>query len=478
VFAFTKFSLARQFLVISLVILVTGMLVIGAWVSQQIEQSVLNRTAAITALYVDSFVSPHLQSLQDGDRLSPNELADLGRLLAETSLGQQIVSFKIWSSEGQVLYNPAPDQIDRQYGIGDALAEAFSGNVNASLSDLEDPENEYERQYWDRLIETYAPVRATGSDEIIAVSEFYQLPDDLAAEIQTAQMGSWLVVGVATLAMYLLLASLVSRASKTILSQQEALEEQLAQVRDLLTKNRRLHNRVRRAAGRTTTLNERFLRRISADLHDGPGQDLALALMRIEPMAEFCANCAVNVPDLETQLDNLQIINNAVTSALKELRIISVGLRLPELTHLSPEEVAQRAVRDYQRKTGQTVALKVDGMPAEISVQVKITLYRVLQESLMNGFAHAGGANQSVYVRQVNGSLVAEVSDNGKGFDLQMAGQDGHLGLAGMRERVELLGGTFILETAPGQGARVCVTIPLEQSPEDPNTDEHIESWV
>jgi signal transduction histidine kinase len=470
-FAFTRFTLARQFLVLSFIILVTGMLFIGTWISNEIEQGVLNRTAAITALYVDSFVSPHLQSLQDDDRLSSDELAELGRLLSETSLGQQIVSFKIWSSEGQILYNPAQEQIGRLYGVSDDLSEALSGNVTASLSDLDDPENEYERQHWERLIETYAPVRATGIDEIIAISEFYQLPDDLAAEIQSAQLRSWFVVGVATLTMYILLASLVGRASKTILVQQEALEEKLSQVQELLTKNRKLNRKLRRAAGRTTALNERFLRRISADLHDGPGQDLALAQMRIEPMAEYCANRAVNMPDLETQLDNIQIINNSVTSALNDLRAISAGLRLPELTRLSPEEVAQRAVRDYQRKTGQPVILKLEDLPAVAPVPIKITLYRVLQESLMNGLHHAGDADQSVRVRQADGSIVAEVSDTGGGFDLQTAGQDGQLGLVGMRERVELLSGTFDVDTAPGQGTRVSVTIPLESGREDLTMD-------
>ena len=94
----------------------------------------------------------------------------------------------------------------------------------------------------------------------------------------------------------------------------------------------------------------------------------------------------------------------------------------------------------------------------------------------MNGFAHAGGAEQSVYIGQANGSLVAEVSDNGKGFDVQMAGQDGHLGLVGMRERVELLSGTFAINTAPDQGARVCVTIPLKSVQEDLTTNEGVES--
>ncbi len=477
-FALTKFSLARQFLIISLVILVAGMLAVGTWISRRIEQSVLNRTAAITALYVDSFISPHLQSLKDGNNLPANDLAELDRLLSETSLGQQIVSYKIWSAGGQILYNPASEQIGRSYGISDGLGEALGGDVSSFISDLDDPENEYERQHWLRLIETYAPVRAVGSEEIIAVSEFYQLPDDLAAEIRSAQLRSWIVVGVATLVMYLLLAGLVGRASNTILVQQDALEEQLSQVQELLVTNRKLNQKLRRAGGRTTALNERFLRRISADLHDGPGQDLALALMRIEPMEEFCTNCAVKMPDLENQLNDIQIINNSVTSALKELRAISVGLRLPELTHLTVEEVAQRAVRNYQRKTGQNVNLKMEDLPLDTPVPIKITLYRVLQESLMNGFAHAGGGEQAVSVHQASGMLVAEVSDSGRGFDLQTVGQDGHLGLAGMRERVGLLSGTFDVDTAPGRGTTIRVSIPLELNREEFITPTGAEGWL
>jgi len=465
-FAFTKFSLARQFLLISLVILVAGMLAIGTWISRQIEQSVLNRTAAITALYVDSFVSPHLQSLQDSSNLSSNDLVELDRLLTETSLGQQIVSYKVWSTEGEILYNAAPEQIGRNYGIGDDLGDALNGDVSTLVSDLNDPENEYERRSWVRLIETYAPVRAVGTEDIIAVSEFYQLPDDLMTEIRTAQLRSWFVVGAATLAMYLLLAGLVGRASNTILLQQEALEEKLAQVQDLLTKNRKLNRKLRRAAGRTTALNERFLRRISADLHDGPGQDLALALMRIEPMAEFCATSNHKAPGLKAQLDNIQIIDNSVTSALKDLRAISAGLRLPELTHLSPEEVVRRALRSYQRKSGQSVTLELEDLPVDAPVSLKITLYRVLQESLMNGYVHSGGAEQSVTVKQSNGSIVAQVSDTGKGFNPQTTAQDGNLGLIGMRERVELLSGTFAVDSAPGKGTIVQVTIPLEITPD------------
>ncbi|MEK7788241.1 MAG: sensor histidine kinase, partial [Chloroflexota bacterium] len=60
---FTRLSLARQFLLLSFLILLSGMLIIGVWVGQQIEIGVVNRTAAVTALYVDSFIAPHLQEL-------------------------------------------------------------------------------------------------------------------------------------------------------------------------------------------------------------------------------------------------------------------------------------------------------------------------------------------------------------------------------------------------------------------------------
>ncbi len=77
-----------------------------------------------------------------------------------------------------------------------------------------------------KLIETYAPIWAEGGGEVIAVSEFYQLPDDLQAEIRAAQLRSWLVVGLATLAMYLLLAGMVGRGSNTIREQQTDLRDQ------------------------------------------------------------------------------------------------------------------------------------------------------------------------------------------------------------------------------------------------------------
>jgi hypothetical protein len=96
---------------------------------------------------------------------------------------------------------------------------------------------------------------------------------------------------------------------------------------------------------------------------------------------------------------------------------------------------------------------------------VKITLYRILQEALSNGFRHGDGAGQQVSLDCRDGHLLAEIADNGGGFDPRVVSTE-HLGLVGMRERVEILGGLFEMESAPGRGTVIRTRLPLE-TPED-----------
>jgi len=458
---FARFSLVRLLLAGGAVILLAGMLVVGTWVEREIESGVINRAGMVTGLYVDSLVTPNLQSLANNGELREADRAALDRLLSGTPLGQHIVAFKIWTPEGRILYSTNPTLIGRQFEVKPALASAFTGEVHSHIADLAEPENEFERQQWPRLIETYAPVRAANTGRIIAVSEFYQTTDDLAQEVRAARMRSWLMVSTATLVMFLLLAWLVRRASNTIAAQQGELSEKVAQLTALLGQNEQLHDRVRRAAARTTALNERFLRRIAADLHDGPGQDLALALLRMESLAETCANCAATVSKESTVAGEFRTVHSALQSALADLRATSAGLQLPEIEQLSLAETARRAVRDYERKAGLAVALAVDDVPREAPLPVKITLFRLLQESLANGLRHGGGADQRVTLGRRDRQLTVEVADRGRGFDVRAAAADGHLGLAGMRERVEILGGTFSVESAPGRGTVIRASLPV-----------------
>jgi signal transduction histidine kinase len=351
--------------------------------------------------------------------------------------------------------------IGRQFARDDGLTEALGGAVKSEISDLAESENEFERQFWDELIETYAPVWAEDGSEVIAVSEFYQRPDELRAEIRGAQLRSWLAVGIATLLMYGLLAGMVGRASNTIEAQQADLEEKVAELSRLLAQNEQLNERVRRAAARTAALNEQFLLRISADLHDGPGQDLALALLRIESLVESCSRCPVQVSAGRTVADDFRTVQTSLKSALTEVRAISAGLRLPDLDSLTAADAARRAVRDYERKTHHQVALTLGDLPENVPLSVKITLYRIVQEALANGYRHANGAQQMVRLAQVDDELYLEVTDSGDGFDPKRVPGNGHLGLAGMRERVEILGGRFVVDSGPKQGTKIRTYLPI-----------------
>ncbi len=462
-FAFTRIPLARQFLIASFGILLIGMIIIGSWVSAQIEDGVLNRTAALTALYVDSLISPELQALSDDNTLPLDNLDVLDRLLTETKLGEQIVSFKVWSREGTILYSPNRALVGRQFASDDDIDSAFAGKVVTTISNLDKPEHEYERKDWNQLIETYAPIRKTGDPEVIAVSEFYQIPDDLQADVSAAQRESWFVVGISTLIMYLLLAGIVGRASNTILKQQSELENQLRQQRYLFEQNNRLHEKVRRAGARTIMLNELYLRRLSGDLHDGPGQDLALALMRTESLNDSREG-DTHLASTDFWLDEWPIISRALVSANEELRKIAAGLRLPELEYLDLSEVAERAVRYFQEKTGQVVDLRNDLEGSEASSPIKIALYRVIQEALFNSYRHSGGALPTVEIWQEDNVLVAEVSDQGRGFNMDSIDLSGRLGLASMRERVELLGGVFSIDSQPEAGTTIRIRLTIDKS--------------
>ena len=460
-FAFARITLAQQFLLASLMILLTGMAVIGIWVGRQIETGVVNRTGGVTALYVDSFIAPQLQGFARGEKLSESNLSALDSLLTDTPLGRRVVTFKIWDLNGTVRYSNNRELIGRRFEIRESLRQAMAGDVKSEISHLEEEENALERAKWTSLIETYAPVRAESTDRVIAIAEFYQTTDELRQEVRSAQWRSWLAVALATLAMYLLLAGLVGRASLTLVAQQNELRGKVDELEGLLAQNRLLHERVRRAAERVTALNERYLRRISADLHDGLAQDLSFALLRLDTLGASLGRAAREGAAPSSAPDDFSLMQTALRSGLSELRALTAGLRLPELGQLSLPATIERAIGDFERKSGHTVQAALDGVAGQASLPLKITIYRLVQESLANGFRHGQATTQRVAVTQSADNLSLEIADNGQGFDPAAAVDKGRLGVEGMRERVEILGGTFRVESKPGKGTTVIASLPF-----------------
>jgi signal transduction histidine kinase len=448
-------SLARRFLLASLLVLGVGGVVIGWWMGDQLERGIVDRTASITGLYVDSFIEPHLATLASGEWLNDEDIAALDQLLTQTSFAETIVAMKIWRPDGVIEYSPDRSLVGQEFPIEGGLADALNGRVVAEMSNLAEVENlsESARGY-ERLLEMYLPVRERGSGRIIAVAEFYQLPTEIERQVADARFQTWLVVAAAVALAYLLLYGIVRQGSETIDRQRLALETQVSELSALLNQNEQLRQRVRVAAERTTTLSERNLRRISSDLHDGPAQMLALAMLRLDQLRARGASDK----QVEKEVEELQA---TLSDALRDMRAVAAGLRLPELETLSTADVVRRAVDDHERRTSVPVSLSIGDLAREASLPTKIALFRALQELLSNSTRHGNGHDVAVSLEDGGGTLRLIVSDGGPGIGTEVIGQPDRLGLAGVREQAELLGGTFTIDQRPAGGARVTVAWPL-----------------
>jgi signal transduction histidine kinase len=390
-------------------------------------------------------VEPALTSMTDSTELAATSVSTLDALISSTQLGRRVVSFRVWSPDGTIVYSPNGDLIGQRFEPEGGLERSLDGDVSAEFTDLSGAENGFERQRWNRLVETYVPVRERGGGRVIAVVEFYQLPDEIDAQVASARIASWAVVAMAAILSYLLLAGIVKQGSDTIDRQRATLEERVVELTGLLEQNERLRARLQRAADRTTALNEAGLRRIGSDLHDGPAQTLALALLRID------------------EIEGGEVVSDAVAGALADLRLIAAGLRSPSFEPLSVGEVVGRALREHEQRTGQAVSLRNEGPDRrDVEDVVKIGVYRVLQEALSNAARHAPGSEVGVTLDQRGASICLEVTDTGPGFDPGVA-REGALGIAGMRERAELLGGEFLITRREDDpGTRVLFRVPVK----------------
>lgn len=471
---FTNLSLIKRFTIGSFVVMILGMFGIGKWVADQIRIGVIKESATTTALYMDSFVTPHLQELGSASRLTAGHFEDLRSVLSEETLGKQTVAIKIWASDHYILYSDNPALIGREFPPTEDLLKAWQGEVIAEVSNLTEEENVEERLgYHKRLLEIYSPVRLNGTNQIIAVTEFYQKVDILEAEIAAAQMRSWLMVGSTMMVIYLLLIGFVQYASNTIEKQEDELKNQVKRLTELLAHNDELNQRVRRSAANATEFNERFLRRTSAELYSGPIQEIELALTRLERVKSQNETCRLINPNVDLLCtDHLPTAKASLRAAMDETRAIAAGLVLPQLECLTLPEILVSVIRAHEQNTGTKVMLSMSDLPEQTPPEIKITAYRLIQEALNNAHNYAGGEGQQVRVRCQTNDILIEVSDLGPGFDVNhpaTSGEREHLGLAGMRERVESLGGSFTIESKINQGTKISAILTLQNTGENKN---------
>jgi len=455
-------KLTRQFLFASAAVFIAGMSIVGAWISGRIESGVTQNSAISTALYFESFIAPIVQDLATADTLPAPKQELLGRLISTTPLSQRVVSFKIWRHDGVIVYATQPELIGKSFPATPKFRQAWTGQVAAELDELNEEENRLERAEGIPLLEVYAPIRQENSNRIIAVAEFYERADQLRRDIFRAKLQGWLIIGGVAATAVSVLFGIVGRASRTIDQQKRELENKITELQTLLAQNVDLRARVERSSQRALEVNEQHLRRLGAELHDGPAQLLGLALLRLDSFERTSAARQNGGASHGPQSSNdAETIRTAIRDALNEIRHISVGLSLPALDRLSIEETLQAAVRDHTRRTHTTVDADISVDGATAIHPIKTATFRFVQEALNNATRHASGVGQKLRAYLDNGSIVIEVSDQGRGFDPTGQRSEDQIGLAGMRERIESLGGEFAIKSTAGTGTQLRARLPL-----------------
>ncbi len=435
-------SLAAQFALAGGVVILAAALIVGSVVAGRIEEVVVRNTANATALYMENFVSPLTQDLTQQESLSARSKKDIAGLLAQTELGRRVVSFKVWRRGGLVLDASNKDLVGRVFEPTENLRLAWAGEVRAEFQDTKDAEDQAENAMNVPLLEIYSPIRNQATGEVIAVIEFYEIAETLRDDILRARLLSWAWVGGILALIGAALFGIVLRGSRTI-------DAQILALREMSVRNLSLRLQIQEASGRSATMAERALRQVGADLHDGPAQLMAFAALRLDVLK-------AQVHGDKARAD-LAEVAGAVSEAISEIRNLSRGLSVPDLDRRDMAEVLAGLADAHAARTGTPVRQTgIDAGLPDLPAAVRLCVYRFVQEGLNNAWRHASGRGQELRLSVLGGKLQLSVLDEGPGFPPEgpplttLGGQ--RLGLVGLKDRVEALGGHLEFLTGTGTG--------------------------
>lgn len=457
---------STQFVIAAVIILGLTMAFVGNLVSKTIERSAVQAAAEAGALYMSTFLEPYVQELSTAKRLSAKTSQAIDHLMSSPSLNTHIKSVKIWSPDGAVIYSTNKSVMNKAFSASDEIKQALAGNTVTEWGELHDEENAYERSLGIPLYEIYAPLREFGSGRIVAVGEFYENAETLLHEVDRTRHEVWIIVGTATVTMLLLLFCIVQGGERVIDRHQRALRKQMEEQAQLLSQNGNLQRKIATAHQEFSQINELTLRRLGADLHDGPAQLLTLILVRLDELSALQERYQENGHPLEG--DALETMRNAAKDALQEIRNISRGLALPEINGMTLRQELELVVLRHEQRTRSQVGLSCGSLPENLPLTHKICIYRFVQEALNNAYRHAAGAGQEVHASYDGTWLEVRVCDTGPGIATESApateANQGRtcLGLAGMRYRVEALGGVFAIESTANIGTQASARFKLD----------------
>jgi signal transduction histidine kinase len=412
----------------------------------------------MTAHLVEDGIAHGVVSGQ-GDGLS-TWMAQFARSQPET------IALIVVDGQGSVLAHPDPEQIGGDLsGIpvtGDALGQGEGSLIVPGESG-------------DPLLVSFAPVEGAGWS-VIAWEPVEQL---IGPILRFSSLTPIVAAGAAVLSLLILsfgwrtivrpLQRLALAAEQVSWGDFSAIPESVGGVQEIDDLHRALADMtdriqgyeasIRDYLGAVTEGQEAERARLARELHDGPVQDLIALVQRAE-----MAQRLLERGETEEAEALLAESRDAELATVEELRRLIGALRPAYLEDLGFIPALEMLVRQIAEGTTAHVQLGKACTGQRLAPEVELAAYRIAQEALNNALQHAGAENITVRVRCDGAGVTLEVQDDGVGFDLpprpDLLTQAGHFGLLGIRERATLLGGSFRIQTGPGEGTRLTVRLP------------------
>jgi len=404
-------------------------------VQRNATKEAVRNAREVAALSGRAVVEP---MLADGVLTSdPPALARVDRVVKDRVLSSRLIRVKIWSPEGRILYSDEPRLIGQQFGLDDEERSLLqSGKIDAGVSNLNHPENRFERAYG-KLLEVYVPVHTT--DGKPALFEAYLRFSSVAESSRRIWMSIAPVLVGGLLLLYLVQVPLAWSMARGLRQGQEDRERLLRRAIDASDAERR---------------------RIARDLHDSVVQSLAGVSYSLAAAADRIGADEASKDELA---DALKQAAADTRRSMRDLRSLIVEIAPPNLH----EEGLDSALGDLVAPlaaAGVDTDVVVDDDVAP-SPETQTLLYRVAQEAIRNVASHAEASRVTLTLARDNGHARLVVADDGRGFSLDQLEerrQAGHVGLTLLTGLVADAGGRLMVDSAPGEGTRVQAEVPVQ----------------
>ena len=226
---------------------------------------------------------------------------------------------------------------------------------------------------------------------------------------------------------------------------------------------------LRKLAAHVEIVREEEKAHIAREVHDELGQMLTVLKLEI-------SMCEISFAELDPGLaERLHGMKRLIAQLFQQVRDVATALRPPILDAGIASAIDWQA-RRFEERTGIACLVEVPECPPRLSNAKAIGLFRILQEALTNVMRHADAQTVSLRLEQRGDVLCLSISDDGQGFVVQPGRQGVSFGLVGMQERAQMLGGMLVLESEPGEGTLIRVSVPLDAPAEQVPLNSTLES--